>query len=334
MTPTVTDWVRQAQNSRIKVDSRQTRLSRQWLPSVRAELLERAQAVRRSVDGEFAKTASSAGQKQMAAYGETAPHLYPIGYCHWITDCALPRLEADPLVQRLRQAGLAWRKVYFILQGRGFQNAIQCGDWLLDVAENALDLRDAPVDLSPLDSFEWENLDGWPRYAEIAEIYYGARLYPNLYFPLAFPLAPCLAIRSNGRIDLLYQQDNLFFLDLAENWRRARQLLTDSRWLDRQLPADYERLLEQQCGQNDIRVFPLEYRKSTPADLSRTIDEWRQAATLPPEQLKATVNAFRQVTQIASEKLRQADLRPGADRLKALQESGETPGGIGEGAGL
>lgn len=312
MTRSTADWIRQAQDSRIEVDSRQTQLSRQLMPSVRAELLERAQAVRRRVDEEFAKNSLVAGPKQTVANGETAPHLYPIGYCHWITDLALPQLEADPLVKKLRGAGLTWRKVYFILQGRGFQNAIQCGDWLLDVAENALDLRDAPVDLSPLDSFEWENLDGWPRYAEIAEIYYGARLYPNLYFPLAFPLAPFLAIRSNGRLDLLYQQDNLFFLDLAENWRRARQLLTDSRWMERRLPADYECLLEQLCGKNDIGVFPLEFRKSTVAGLSRIIDEWQQVAALPPAPLTATVTAFRQVTQIAAGKMRQADLRPNA----------------------
>lgn len=325
MVKTVTDWIRFARDCQIRREARQTELTQKWLLPAGAELLEKARAGRRMVDEAFWRSHQNPTRAQPMAEGETGPALYPVGYCQWIRNQVWARLSTDPLVKELRSQGLVWRKVYFILESRCFQNAIQCGDYLLDAAHNTLDARDEPVTFASLENLAWENLDDWPRYAAVAEAYYGSRLYPNYYFPLIFPLVPFFAVRSCGRIDLLCQQDNLFFLDMGENWRRVRRLLKDPFWMQRWLPADYETLLHNLCGKNDLAIFPLEFRKCTPGELSRSIDEWEQAGALPPEQLMATVKTFRQVAHVAAAKLRNAGLRPDPVRLAELRETGAIP---------
>lgn len=306
-----------ARDRRIVRLPRQGKLTRKYLdPSM---LLACAREARREADAAFVRR--TAGESHDDSYGGELSHpdTYPIGYCHWIRDRVWPQLSADPLIKNLRRQGLTWKKVFFIQDESYFQNAIQCGDVLLDVAHNTIEGNDEPVVITPLADLSYENLDGWPRYASIAEKYYNLRLYPNFYFPLAFPLAPFLALRASGRLELLIQQDMLFLLDLSDRWARGKALLADAAWMDRTLPPVYETLLEQFCGQNDFSVVPLEFRPCSRAEIAEVITNWDDVLALPERDRVATLKKILELTRQAARAINRADLRPSSEMLADLR---------------
>jgi hypothetical protein len=182
--------IAQAQDTLVTRSEKQAGLSRRWLEPALPELLRLIQVHRQTVDEEFRLRLRIALADAALAVGETGVALYPVGYCQHIRDAVWARLQNEKLIQEFRRRGLWWKKIYFIGDGAHFQNAIQLGDYLLDVAHNTIDANAEPVVCAPLGEVEYENLDDWVRYAEIAETYYHCRLFPNYYFPLAFPLCP------------------------------------------------------------------------------------------------------------------------------------------------
>lgn len=302
------DYIRTARQMQIIRLPRDAKLSRRHIGPVKTALLESARRYRHEAD-EYLRPISMEepchGQTPLDMLGE--PRAYPVGYCRQIRDRVWDRLSAEPLVRSLRKHGLTWKKVYFIQEGREFQNAIQCGDWLLDVAHDTVDPSQEPVVLAPLDELVWENLDDWRRFAEVAAAYYRLSVYPNLYFPLLFPLIPFLAIRESGRLEFLYCQQMLFFLDLGDNWRRIRVVLEDRNLMAQILPPKVEqRLLKPAVADTD--PFPVEIRKCAAEEVAETLLEWDQIQGLPKAQLVATLQNFEKLAECATRKLRQADI--------------------------
>jgi hypothetical protein len=301
--------IAQAQDTLVTRSEKQAGLSRRWLEPALPELLRLIQVHRQTVDEEFRLRLRIALADAALAVGETGVALYPVGYCQHIRDAVWARLQNEKLIQEFRRRGLWWKKIYFIGDGAHFQNAIQLGDYLLDVAHNTIDANAEPVVCAPLGEVEYENLDDWVRYAEIAETYYHCRLFPNYYFPLAFPLAPFLAIQSTGRLELLYAQDLLFHRDLGQGWKRARALLESAWWAERRLPAAAENLLENFCRAQGATAFPLEFRVSTTEEMERMLEDWNQVRDLPAKELVLTLKKLTEVTRRATFTLRRADLK-------------------------
>ena len=299
----ISDYVRVARRMQIIRLPRDVKLTRQRLAPVKTELLQLAQCHRREADAYFKQMPVSCppdNEFRIDASDQRQP--YPLGCCRQIRDRVWDRLADEPLVHSLRKQGLTWKKVYFIQDGREFQNAIQCGDWLLDVAGDTVDPFKEPVVLAPLDVLAWENLDDWHRFAEIAAGYYRLTVYPNLYFPLLFPLIPFLAIRETGRLELLYCQQMLFFLDLGDNWQRILALLEDHSLMGQPLPPIVEkRLLE-------TEPFPVELRKCSAMELAETLREWEQIQGLSKTQVVATLKNFEKLAALAARKLHKADI--------------------------
>jgi len=312
------DCIRTARQMQIARLPRDVELAGKWLAPVEAELLELARRHRRQADDHLRSLAlkqASHDQSMPDMFG--APrngelHDYPVGYCRQIRDRVWESLSDESLAQSLRQKGLTWKKVYFIQDGREFQNAIQCGDRLLDVARDTVDPSREPVESAPLDELTWENFNDWRRFAEVAAIYYRLDVYPNIYFPLLFPLVPFLAVRESGRLELLYCQQMLFFLDLGENWRRIRVVLADRDLMARRLPPEMERRLLDQAGPG-AENFPIELRKCSAEELTAAIAEWEQIRKLPDSQAVATLRNFEKLADLTALKLRQADIRMGRD---------------------
>ena len=287
---------------------RDAALTREWLAPVGTELLELAGRHRQKAD-DFLRPAvmkqSCHGQNHPDMF--VVPQNYPVGYCRQMRDRVWESLSGEPLARSLRQKGLTWQKVYFIQDGREFQNAIQCGDWLLDIARDTVDPSREPVALAPLDELVWENFNDWRRFAEVAAIYYRLNVYPNLYFPLLFPLVPFLAVRETGRLELLYCQQMIFFLDLGENWRRIRAVLADHDLMGRRLPPEIETRLLDQAGTGE-GSFPVELRKCSLKELSASLAEWEQIRKLPDSQAVATLRNFEQLADLVARKLRLANI--------------------------
>lgn len=273
--------IHRAQDMRIVRSDEQARLSRRWLLPVHREILALARDWRARTDEALR------GKPDVLPdlFGEA--RTYPVGYCLPIRDGVWKGLSEERAVRSLRARGLLWKQVYYIQDGSSFQNAIQCGDWLLDVARDTCNPTLDPVEFSPLDDMVWENLDDWRRYAEIAAGYYQMTVYPNRYFPLLFPLIPFVAIRhSTGRLELLYNQQMLFLQDLAEDWRRLRALLADESWMSRRLPSDRESQLLEQARAG---AFPVEVRLCSNEELTASLSEWAAWRALPDEQAAGTL---------------------------------------------
>ena len=304
----LSDFILAARRMQITPTARDAKLTRQHVAPVRSALLELVRRHRRETDVYFAQNppADSAGDDFPTDVSDR-PSPYPLGYCRQIRDRVWTTLSNEPMIRTFRKYGLAWKKVYFIQEGRWFQNAIQCGDWLLDVARDTVNKADEPVACGPLNEFEWENLDNWHRFAEVAAVYYRVTVYPNLYFPLLFPLIPFLAIRETGRLELLYCQQMLFFLDLADRWRRCRAVLEDRELMARPLPSEVEtRLLA--MPEKEPEPFPVELRKSTVESLEQGLSEWDQLRGLPRRQLADTLQDYGKLARVTAQRLRKADV--------------------------
>jgi hypothetical protein len=158
-----------------------------------------------------------------------------------------------------------------------------------------------------LDEYEWENLDDWRRFADVAAYYYRVTVYPNLYFPLLFPLIPFLAVRESGRLELLYCQENLFLLDLGERWRRCTALLQDRALMEKRLPPAVEKRLMELGGEGQ-EPFPVEIRKCTAESLGQAVSEWDQIRELPNRQVADTLQNYMKLAGLAARRLRTADI--------------------------
>lgn len=302
------DYISAARQMQIIRLPRDVRLTRQRLAPVRTELLQLARCHRRDADACFKQMSAPClpgNEFQIDVPDQRQP--YPLGYCRQIRDRVWDRLSDEPLARSLRKKGLTWKKVYFIQEGREFQNAIQCGDWLLDVAHDTVDPSQEPVVLAPLDELVWENLDDWHRFTEVAADYYRLTVYPNLYFPLLFPLIPFLAVRATGHLEFLYNQQMLFFLDLGDKWRRIRAVLEDQNLMARTLPPKAEQRLLELAG-SDAAPFPVELRKCSAEELAETLREWEQIRGLSDAQAVATLQNFEKLASRAARKLRQAQV--------------------------
>ena len=308
MQKALSDYIRSARQMQITRLPRDAKLTRQHLVPVGTTLLNLVRRHRQEADAFFAQNPPpSASEHDFPMDVSDRPSSYPLGYCRQIRDRVWDGLSNEPFIRSLRRHGLMWKKIYFIHEGHWFQNAIQCGDWMLDAAHDTVNTADDPVVCGPMDEFAWENLDDWHRFAEVAADYYRVTVYPNLYFPLLFPLIPFLAIRESGRLELLYCQQMLFFLDLGEHWRRCRAVLEDHELMARQLPFEVETRLLEMPGK-EPEPFPVELQKCTAESLGQTLSEWDQIHGLPHRQLVDTLQNYGKLARLTAQRLRKADV--------------------------
>jgi hypothetical protein len=319
MQKALSDYIRLARQQQITRLPRDEKLTRQHLVPVSATLVKLVQRHRQEADAFFAQNPPpDPADREFPMDAPDRPSAYPLGCCRQIRDRVWDSLSKEPFIRSLRRYGLTWKKVYIIdhecwfengsmQEGYWFQNSIQCGDWILDAAHDTMDVTDPPVVCAPLGEYEWENLDDWRRFAEVAAYYYRVTVYPNLYFPLLFPLIPFLAIRETGRLELLYCQQNLFLLDLGEDLRRCMALLQDRTLMEKSLPPAVEkRLLE--LGGEGSEPFPVELRKCTAESLGQALSEWDQIRGLPNRQLVDTIQNYMKLAGLAARRLRKADI--------------------------
>jgi hypothetical protein len=159
-----------------------------------------------------------------------------------------------------------------------------------------------------------EDLDSWPQFAEVAQPYDRVRLLPNRWFPLVFPVMPFLAIRESGLVEGLYQQDQLFLLDVGEHFRRARELLSHSTWLTCPIPDGLDEEFVKRFTGPSAQPLPIEFRPSSRADLQLTLKDWEAVTQLPEDRLRATLLTTLRLTGELAQALRRAgiQIKPGS----------------------
>ncbi|HEY9250498.1 MAG TPA: hypothetical protein VIO38_15270 [Rariglobus sp.] len=291
-----------------------------------AAIEERLSFHRAAVDEVFfARHAASRGIESSVA-GEASLAAYPIGFCGAIRDQVLARLAADPAFRALTGPDVVLKKIFVLLKGVYFQNALQLGNLYVDVANDTVFTDKPKVEWLPIADVDYENADDWNAVAAVGRHYYGVELYPNLLFPLAFPFVPYFAIRSSGRIDFFQAQDILFLKDLGDGLRRTRGLLDDPAFLARPLPEPYRLLIERACGGNLHAAFPLEYAPTDAAGLrAQVLPEFDTLIRQGDTAALATVDRYMRLVKDATRRLMRMNLRPSPGEIDRLRAEGAIP---------
>ncbi|MBS0632047.1 MAG: hypothetical protein JSS11_09050 [Verrucomicrobia bacterium] len=258
--------------------------------------------------------------------GEPSLATYPVGFCRHIRDQVWDRALADPAFQALLGRDVILKKVFILLKGRYFQNAVQLGNLYIDVANDTVWTDKPKLEWQPIAEVDYTNVDDWPTFAAVARRYLHVELYPNLLFPFAFPAAPFFAIRPGGRIDLFFAQDIIFLKDVGQGMRRILQLLSDDALMARRLPPAYEALVRQACSPNLHDVFPLEFAPAPPAAIrDGVVAEFIALRQQPPDRALAMVEQYATLLADATRRLMRMNLVPPADELARLRATGAIP---------
>lgn len=313
-----------AQDLRTQADQ-EAPTRRRLLPNIEA-IVERLHFHRAAVDAVFFAKRAIVSPTSSAIAGEADLAGYPLGFCGQIRDQVLDRLLADAAFRELIGTEVVLKKIFVLLKGVYFQNALQLGNLYVDVANDTVFIDKPKIEWLRIEDVRFENAESWRAVAAVGRRYYEVELYPNLLFPLAFPSAPYFAIRSSGRIDLFQAQNVIFIKDLGDGLRRARALLDDPEFWRRPLPEVYRRLIERACGGNLHAAFPLEYAPTDAEGLrTRILPEFAELARQGDATALTTIQNYTRLMQDATTRLARMNLRPPEEELAQLRKDGAVP---------
>ncbi len=245
-----------------------------------------ALGVRRLVDAELQARPPviHSGDHPMGSSDGTAQS-YPIGQCAAIRDRGFQRLSLEPEIRALVAQGVVFKRVYIILKGLYFQNALQLGNVYLDIANDTVEASKPCLEWMPISEVEYVNLESLETLATVAEKYHRCRVYPNVFFPVLAPVVPFLAVREEGRLDLLDFTNSVFLKDLGSGLERLLAWLgAEGEFQGRRLPASYVESLTRRLGANDFETFPFEFRPCTLGDVAENAREIVRAARRPDQE--------------------------------------------------
>lgn len=288
----------------------QEELTRRVLLPAMAQIERNALRVRQAIDVELRRRPPEIHHADNAAdpHAPTASN-YPIGQCAAIRDRGFQILGCDPEIRSMISQGLLFKRVYIILKGLYFQNALQLGNVYLDIANDTVEASKPCLEWMPIADVDYVNLEDLDVLANVAERYHRCRVYPNQVFPLLAPVVPFLAVREDGRLDLLDFQDTFFLKDLGDGLKRFRAWLTrDGEWMRRPLPEPYLDALKRRLGANDFQVFPFEFRPCDAGEIAERSREIAQAAGQPGQE--SLVLTLLKLVPRARRALHQMTIRP------------------------
>lgn len=189
-------------------NQRQIELTQKYiLPNV-TEILHDSRNLRRKVDRIICKSLIG---------GKDVTRIYPKGYCLDITQHFLRQLSSEMLdrnmmgfqqIKHFVQAGGAIKRVWGIDNNKTFQNVIQIGSAVLDVARDTGGYRPPnPADAVQLylsiDENPTQDIQGFEDLSEIMEKYWGYEIYPNTLIPYFAPIFPIIALNKKGNIQFI-----------------------------------------------------------------------------------------------------------------------------------
>lgn len=316
--------IRDAHDADLTAVGAQEAVTRERLLPRIGDILEHVRRRRAAVDSVYAEIRAKAGDRA-TPHGEAHAATYPIGFCLQIRDRVFDLLAADPEFRALIGPDTLFKRVHILLRDAYFQNAMQIGNLYVDAANDTVDPRKDKLDWAPADKLDYRNCESWEQLHDVAHRYLGVELYPNLLFPLAFPVAPFFMIRPSGRIDL-FPQSLVFLKDLGDGMRRAKALLRDPRLTARRLPDAYETLLRRTFDANLRANFPLAFEPTAPDDLDAGIlAEFARLPEAGEPGASRTLEQYLKVVADAESKLSRLNLVPDQATLDALREQGAIP---------
>jgi len=236
----------------------QQAVTEKWVIPNSELIIADAEDLRAKVDRMLQKDAHT--RKRMRLWDLQYPH----GLCKEITTQVSELMQGELLntdragmkcLRNFVREGGVIKPFWGIDDGKYFQNAIQIGTSVLDVANDTIDPSKEPVVFHPtLQECPIKSIQSVEQFADVAEKYWDRDIYPNIYLPWLAPVFPAISIvpperdlegetilrLETGTIDLLplnfstSHDEHLFGL--------SEKFLTQSPYSEKRLPP---KMLEQ-----------------------------------------------------------------------------------------
>ncbi|MDR3547723.1 MAG: hypothetical protein P4M11_05570 [Candidatus Pacebacteria bacterium] len=204
----------------IPANDEQVRLTETWILPHEELILKDLRAIRREVDDMFSE------DPEMMEHMNGLKKEYPYGQCKPIRDEVFERMKISmldtsrPGMQKLRgfvEEGGIVQPFWGIDSGKYFQNAIQVGNGILDVANDTVFIAKEPVVFHPeLATAPIKPIKNFTEYAQIEERYWDHDVYPNIYLPELAPVFPIISIELARRTTGGYMQLLMLQTDIAD----------------------------------------------------------------------------------------------------------------------
>lgn len=162
------------------------------------------------------------------------PVNYPVSFCLEITRHMLSLMSREPAPAHMTglkalhdfvRAGGPVKRVWGALRGGYFQNAIQVGTFYLDVANDTVNVNKPKVEMLPMAEANFNNISSYFEFARVGEIYWGARILPNIWFPNVAPFLPAIVFEADGRMRLEGRSSYMFPMNLVRGLTPAHDFV-------------------------------------------------------------------------------------------------------------
>ena len=281
------------ESSRILSPSEKQRaLTDKWILPYQNALITDVESIRRGVDKDLQK------DPEIKAGIKLWNKRYPDGLCGEIRNMVLARMFTDAfdrsnpgltaLKDFVREGGIV-KDFWGIDNGKYFQNAIQIGNSILDVANDTVDRTKSPIVFYPsIDIAPLKNIENFTEFADIAESYWKSDIYPNIYIPELAPVFPAISIRqpktSSMRPGLFLETQTINLAVTNASTVRGNHLfglssdfLFNSPYSDKRLPDD---MVTDLFNSDSIKI------------LQKWRPDGRYEVSTDPEKAKAVIESF------------------------------------------
>ena len=161
---------------------------------------------------------------------DAKPVNYPISFCLEITRHMLSLMSREPAPAHMTglkalhdfvRAGGPVKRVWGALRGGYFQNAIQVGTFYLDVANDTVTVTKPKVEMLLMAQANFNNITSYFEFARVGQIYWKARILPNIWFPNIAPFMPAITFYDDGRMRLEARTSYMFPMNLVKGLEPA-----------------------------------------------------------------------------------------------------------------
>ncbi|MDD5213669.1 MAG: hypothetical protein PHG82_04560 [Candidatus Gracilibacteria bacterium] len=173
------------------------------------------------------------------------PEFYPIGYCGEIRNKVftnLTKIRIEKII-KLKKYGTIIKPIYGIYNKEYLHNAIQFGDYFLDVGNDTVNPYKEKIVYSRLNESLFENFESYADYCDVIQNYWKVEVYPNIYFnEIAFTY-PFIII-NDGKIEFIGQHTPLVFNDALKGFSGALDFVFNSKYSSKRLNEKQIKILE------------------------------------------------------------------------------------------
>lgn len=161
--------------------------------------------------------------------------IYPLGRCREIRDAVFEKLlvglkqpssEGLKLIHHALEQGAVIKKIWGVLRGLYFQNAITLGNWYLDVSNDTVNPNKPRVEVLPLIDSGFSDVSNFEQFVLVAQNYWEVEVFRNDICPALAPFMPLVYLRKDGRTWIGEATDDMLAMTMKSQFYAAENILS------------------------------------------------------------------------------------------------------------